>query len=37
MKVRVRLREQHTNIIYPESMAIMLLSKIEGKGGKKEA
>lgn len=36
IKVRIRLREQHTNIIYPSNMEIILLSKMEGKWRKKE-
>lgn len=31
IKVRIKLREQHTNIIYPNNMEIMLLSKMERK------
>lgn len=30
-KMRIRLREQHRNIIYPDNMEMMLLSKMEGK------
>lgn len=36
MKVKIRLREQHTNVIYPNNMEMMLLSKMEGKRRKKE-
>lgn len=34
--MRIRLREQHTNVICPNNMEMMLLSKMEGKRRKKE-